>query len=98
MGGQSWITLGFFFKSCKTNSLGFFFFKKEEIHTHTHTPPPPQKKNPTVQEAVREGSEQDAGEGRKRRQRALWENRGEPALQGTLEMRYSWASLGKRCQ
>lgn len=51
-----------------------------------------------MQEAVREGSEEDAGEGGERRKQALLENRGEPALQGTLKMRHSWASLGKCCQ
>lgn len=48
MGEKSWITLRFFFKSCKTNSLGFFFFlkkKKKYIHTLTPLPLPPKKTN-----------------------------------------------------
>lgn len=58
---------GILFQKLQNKFIRIFFLKKEEIHTHTHTPPPPKKK-PTVQEAVREGSEQDAGEGGKRRQ------------------------------
>lgn len=42
------------------------------------TPPlPPPKKNSTVQEAVREGSEEDAREGAERRKQALSESRGD---------------------
>lgn len=52
----------------------------------------------TVQEAVKEGSEEDAGEGGERRKQVLLENRGEPALQQTLEMKHCWVSLGKCCQ
>lgn len=51
---------------------------------HTHT-----KGEKKSAKALREGSEEDAREGGEIRKQAHFENRGEPALQGTLEMRHS---------
>lgn len=50
----------------------------------------------TVQEAVRKGSEEDAGEAEK--SASARGNRSEPALYRALEMRHAWGRLGKHCQ
>ena len=58
---------GILFQKLQNKFIRIFFLKKRR-NTYTHSHPSPPKKKPTVQDAVREGSEQDAGEGGKRRQ------------------------------
>lgn len=98
---------GFLFPNLQNK---FMRVKKKEEEEETHTNSPPAKKNPTVQEAVKEGSEEDAGEGGERRKQVLLENRGDlgnETLMGQSGKTLSinslapvkiWLLSGGRCQ